>query len=416
MNLIDSENTLRAVDSEVWGLIEKELRRERENINLIASENFSPEAVLQAQGSILTNKYAEGYPSVRYYGGCQFVDEIEKVAIQRTKKLFQCEHANVQPHSGSQANMAAYFSALKVGDTILGMNLRAGGHLTHGSAANFSGILFKPYFYGVDKKTETIDFNMVEEMAEKYKPKLIVAGYSSYPRKVDFKTFSEIARKVGAYLMCDIAHIAGLVATGLHPSPHPFSDFTTTTTHKTLRGPRGGIVMCKKEFAKKIDSTVFPGIQGGPLMHVIAAKAVALKLASTPEFKLYQERILTNAKVLAHALQRLGYRLISGGTDTHLILVDLRPQKLTGKEAEEILGRVNICVNKNSIPYDPLPPDITSGIRLGTPALTTQNMGRGEIELIASLIHRALKFRTDENRLDSIRKEVKDLCKKFPPY
>lgn len=411
-----SYEDIKAVDSEVWRWIKEEVVRGRENINLIASENFTSPPILSAQGSVLTNKYAEGYPLTRYYSGCRFIDEIEKLAIERTKKLFNCEHANVQPHSGSQANMAVYFSSLRVGDAILGMDLRSGGHLTHGSNVNFSGKFFKSYFYGVDKKTETIDFNMVEDLAKKHKPKLIIAGYSAYSRKVEFKIFSEIASKVGAYLLADIAHIAGFVATGLHPSPHPFSDFTTTTTHKTLRGPRGGIVMCKKKFASQIDSIVFPGIQGGPFMHVIAAKAVALKLASTDEFKEYQRGVLANAKILADSLQKLGYRIVSGGTDTHLILVDLRPQDVTGKEAKEILEKVNICVNKNNIPFDSLPANLTSGIRLGTPAVTTQNMGKEEIELIGSFIHRALTNRKDDKKLEQIREEVKTLCKKFPPY
>ncbi len=407
---------IKKVDPEVWKWIKEETKRERETINLIASENFAPFSVLSAQGSVLTNKYAEGYSFARYYGGCQFIDQIEKLAIERTKALFNCEHANVQPHSGSQANMAVYYSSLKLGDAILFMDLRAGGHLTHGSSVNFSGKFFKPYFYGVDKKTETIDFNVVEDLAKKHKPKLIVCGYTAYPRKVDFKTFSEIASRTGAYLMADIAHIAGLVAAGLHPSPHPFTDFTTTTTHKTLRGPRGGIVMCKDEFAKQIDSTVFPGIQGGPLMHVIAAKAIALHLASTNEFKEYQKKVLANAKILANSLKKLGYRLVSGGTDTHLVLVDLKPQGITGKEAVEILKRANICVNKNTIPFDPLSARLTSGIRLGTPSVTTQGMGGKEIELIVSFIHRALTNRNDDKKLKLIREEVKTLCKKFPPY
>lgn len=412
MNYKDIESA----DSQVWEWMEKEKKREEENIILIASENFASEAVLAAQGSVLTNKYAEGYPHARYYGGCQFIDEIEKLAVERTKQVFNCEHANVQPHSGSQANMAVYFSALDIGDTVLGMDLRAGGHLTHGSRVSFSGKFYKAYSYGVDKNTETVDFNMVEDLAKKHKPKLIIAGYSAYPRKVDFKKFSEIASKVGAYLLADIAHIAGFVATGLHDSPHPYTDFTTTTTHKTLRGPRGGIVMCKEKFSSKIDSAVFPGIQGGPLMHVIAAKAVALKLASTPEFKEYQQRILINAKVMADSLKELGYRIISGGTDTHIVLVDLQSKGVNGKEAEEILGKVNICVNKNTIPFDPLPANLSSGIRLGTPSVTTQGMGENEIKLIVSLIHRALTNRTDEEKLKSIQEEVKELCRKFPPY
>ncbi len=407
---------IKKVDAEVWNWIEKEQTREQETINLIASENFASLPVLAAQGSVLTNKYAEGYSFARYYGGCQFIDQIEKIAIERTKKLFNCEHANVQPHSGSQANMSVYFSSLKVGDAILGMDLRSGGHLTHGSSVSFSGKLYKAYSYGVDPKTERIDFNVVEELAKKYKPKLIVCGYSAYSRQVDFKAFSEIASKVGAYLLADIAHIAGFVAAGLHPSPHPFTDFTTTTTHKTLRGPRGGIVMCKKKFARKIDSTVFPGIQGGPLMHVIAAKAIALKLASTNEFKEYQKKVLSNAKVMASSLQKLGYRIVSGGTDTHIVLVDLKPQGISGKEAEDILKKINICVNKNTIPFDPLPANLTSGIRLGTPSVTTQGMGEKEIGLIVSFIHGALTNRSDDKKLESIREEVKTLCKKFPPY
>ena len=412
MNNEDIKN----VDAEVWQWIKKEEVREQETINLIASENFASLPVLSAQGSVLTNKYAEGYSFARYYGGCQFIDQIEKLAIERTKELFNCEHANVQPHSGSQANMSVYFSSIKVGDAILGMDLRCGGHLTHGSSVSFSGKLYKAYSYGVDPKTERIDFNVVEDLAKKHKPKLIICGYSAYSRQVDFKTFSEIASKVGAYLLADIAHIAGFVAAGLHPSPHPFTDFTTTTTHKTLRGPRGGIVMCKKKFAKKIDSTVFPGIQGGPLMHVIAAKAIALKLASTNEFKEYQKRVLSNAKIMAASLQKLGYRIVSGGTDTHIVLIDLKPQGINGKEAEEILKKVNICVNKNTIPFDPLPANLTSGIRLGTPSVTTQGMGEKEIEQIVSSIHSALTNRKDDKKLESIREEVKNLCKQFPPY
>jgi len=407
---------IKSVDTEVWEWIEEEVTRERETINLIASENFAPLSVLSAQGSVLTNKYAEGYSFARYYGGCQFIDQIEMLAIERTKKLFNCEHANVQPHSGSQANMAAYFSALKVGDVILGMDLRAGGHLTHGSKVSFSGKFFKSYSYGVDPKTETIDFNIVEDLAKKYKPKMIVCGYSAYPRQVDFKAFSDIASKVGAYLLADIAHIAGFIATGLHPSPHPFADFTSATTHKTLRGPRGGIIMCKKKFAKKVDSMVFPGIQGGPLMHVIAAKAIALNLAAMDEFKEYQKKVLANAKKMAESLKKLGYRLVAGGTDTHLVLVDLQPQGINGKEAEEILRKVNICINKNTIPFDPLPANLTSGIRLGAPSVTTQGMGEEEIELIISCIHRALTNRNNESELDKIKEEVKELCRKFPPY
>jgi len=407
---------LRNVDPQVWQAIENERRREAENINLIASENFAPLPILQAQGSLLTNKYAEGYPQVRYYGGCQNVDKIENLAIERVKKLFGCEHANVQPHSGSQANMAVYFSQLKVGDAVLGMHMRSGGHLTHGSQANFSGKLFTIYKYGLNKKTDTIDFNQVEDLAKKHRPKLIIAGYSAYPRQVDFSTFGQIAKKVGAYLMADIAHIAGLIAANLHPSPIPHSEFVTATTHKTLRGPRGGFIMCKKRFAPSIDAIIFPGIQGGPLMHIIAAKAVALKLAQSEKFKEYQKRILTNAQTLAFCLQDLGYRIVSGGTDTHLILVDLRPQGITGQEAEELLEKVNICVNKNGIPEDPLPPRVTSGIRLGTPSITTQGMGKEEIKLIASFIDKAIASRRKENELNSLKQEVKELCQKFLPY
>ncbi|MCK4905339.1 serine hydroxymethyltransferase, partial [bacterium] len=364
MNYEDIKN----VDAEVWEWIKKEQAREQETINLIASENFAPLSVLSAQGSVLTNKYAEGYSFARYYGGCQFIDQVEKLAIERTKKLFNCEHANVQPHSGSGANMSVYFSSLNVGDAILGMDLRSGGHLTHGSNVSFSGKFYKAYSYGVDPKTEIIDFNVVEDLARKHKPKLIICGYSAYSREVDFKSFSEIASKVGAYLLADIAHIAGFVATGLHPSPHPFTDFTTATTHKTLRGPRGGIVMCKEKFAKQIDSTVFPGIQGGPLMHVIAAKAVAFKEAMSPEFKEYQKQVIENASHLATSLKDKGYRIVSGGTDNHLMLVDLRNKGITGKVAEEALDRAGITVNKNGIPFDTQSPFITSGIRIGTPA------------------------------------------------
>ncbi|MCX7846311.1 MAG: serine hydroxymethyltransferase [Dictyoglomaceae bacterium] len=407
---------LPSVDPEVYSAILKEEEREEYHLELIASENFVSPAVLEAQGSVLTNKYAEGYPGKRYYGGCAFVDEVEELARNRLKELYNAEHANVQPHSGSQANLAVYYVVLNPGDVVLGMNLAHGGHLTHGSPVNISGKFFKFFFYGVDKETERIDYDNVYNIAKEVKPKLIVAGASAYPRVIDFAKFAEIAEKVGSYLMVDMAHIAGLVAVGLHPSPVPYAQFVTSTTHKTLRGPRGGFILCKKEFAKEIDKAVFPGIQGGPLMHVIAAKAVAFKEALSKEFEEYQKQIILNAQALAEELLRLGYRLVSGGTDNHLILMDLRNMNLTGKIAEKILEEAGITVNKNAIPFDPQPPMITSGIRIGTPALTTRGMKDKEMRYIARLIHEVLSSPEDEKIRMKIREKVKELCEEFPIY
>ena len=400
-------------DKEVMETIELELKRQQEHIELIASENFVSPQVMEAMGSYMTNKYAEGYPGKRYYGGCEFVDKVEDIARERLKKLFNAEHANVQPHSGSNANLGVYFAILKPGDKVLGMDLSQGGHLTHGSPVNISGTYFNFVSYGVDKETEMIDYDQVREIALREKPKLIVAGASAYPRTIDFKKFREIADEVGAYLMVDMAHIAGLVAAGLHPNPVPYSDFVTTTTHKTLRGPRGGAILCKKEYAKQIDKSIFPGIQGGPLMHVIAAKAVCFGEALKDEFKEYQQQVVKNAKVLAESLKEKGYRLVSGGTDNHLILIDVRSKGLTGKEAEVLLEEVNITTNKNTIPFDPEKPTVTSGIRIGTPAVTTRGMKEEEMKKIAELIDRAL----DENiSRDEIKEEVLDLCSRFPLY
>ncbi len=378
-------------DQETFRWIEAEERRQAEGLELIASENFVSRQVREAVGSVLTNKYAEGYPGRRYYGGCQFIDEVERLAIERAKKLFSAAWANVQPHSGSQANMAVYFALLKPGDTILGMDLAAGGHLTHGARVNFSGKFFRVVSYGVDPETERIDYDAVERLALEYRPKLIVAGASAYPRVLDFARFREIADRVGAYLMVDMAHIAGLVATGLHPSPVPHAHAVTSTTHKTLRGPRGGLIVGNDlEVAKKVDKMIFPGIQGGPLEHVIAGKAVAFFEALQPEFKAYAERVVENARRLAAELAERGYRIVSGGTDNHLFLVDLRPKGLTGKEAEERLDAVGITVNKNAIPFDPAPPRVTSGIRIGTPAITTRGFAPGEMAEVAELIDEAL--------------------------
>lgn len=407
---------LKRIDPEIFEAIYKEIEREHSNLELIASENFVSYGVLSALGSPLTNKYAEGYPGKRYYGGCEFVDIAEELAINRAKMLFNAEHANVQPHSGTQANMAVYFTVLNPGDTILSMELSHGGHLSHGSPVSFSGRFYRVIYYGVKKDDETIDFDMVRELALKERPKLIVTGYSAYPRKIDFEKFREIANEVNAYLMADIAHIAGLVATGLHPSPVQYADFVTSTTHKTLRGPRGAFILTKEIYKKDLDKNVFPGIQGGPLMHVIAAKAVCFKEAMSEEFKNYQERIVKNAKKLAETLKNEGARLVSDGTDTHLMLVDLRPFKITGKDAERILGSVNITVNKNTIPFDPEKPFIASGIRLGTPALTTRGMGEEEMELVGKLIAKVLKNPNNNEVLDEVRKEVKELCERFPLY
>lgn len=407
-----SFSDLAKFDLEVAKAMLQEADRENDKLELIASENFVSRSVLAAQGSVLTNKYAEGYPGKRYYGGCEYVDIVENLAIERAKKLFNADHANVQPHSGAQANTAVYFAILKPGDTVLGMNLSHGGHLTHGHPINFSGTYFNFVPYGVDKDTEKIDYNEVEKLALEHKPKLIVAGASAYPRIIDFEAMRSIADKVGALLMVDMAHIAGLVATGLHPSPVPYADFVTTTTHKTLRGPRGGMILCKQEYARAIDRAVFPGIQGGPLMHVIAAKAVAFKEALDPEFTLYQSRVIENAKALADGLSSHGWRLVSKGTDNHLILVDVKAKGMTGKDAEHELDNVGITVNKNTIPFDTETPFVTSGVRLGTPALTTRGMGVSEMKIVAEIFDIAL---LDKN-VDKARQMVKELTDKFPLY
>ncbi|WP_270583861.1 serine hydroxymethyltransferase [Bacillus smithii] len=403
-------------DQAVYEAIQKELNRQRAKIELIASENFVSQAVMKAQGSVLTNKYAEGYPGKRYYGGCEYVDIVENIARERAKEIFGAEHVNVQPHSGAQANMAVYFSVLEHGDTVLGMNLSHGGHLTHGSPVNFSGVQYQFVEYGVDKETHRIDYEDVRNKALKHKPKLIVAGASAYPRIIDFAKFREIADEVGAYLMVDMAHIAGLVAAGLHPNPVPYAHFVTTTTHKTLRGPRGGMILCKEEFAKKIDKAIFPGIQGGPLMHVIAAKAVALGEVMQDSFKVYAQNIIDNAKRLAEGLQKEGLKLVSDGTDNHLLLVDVRSLGLTGKEAEKVLDDIGITVNKNTIPYDPESPFVTSGIRIGTAAVTTRGFGLGEMDEVASIIGFALKNRDNEAKLNEAKARVAALTEKFPLY
>ena len=407
---------LKQTDPEVFAAIEKETERLEGNLELIASENVVSEAVLEAQGSVMTNKYAEGYPGKRYYGGCEYVDIVEALAIERAKELFGADHANVQPHSGSQANMTVYLAVLKPGDTYLGMNLAHGGHLSMGSPVNFSGILYKVIPYGVSKKTEIIDYDEVERLAKEHRPKLIIAGASAYPRIIDYARFREIADQAGALFMVDMAHIAGLVAAGLHPSPVPHADFVTTTTHKTLRGPRGGLVLCRAEHAKAIDSKVFPGLQGGPLMHVIAAKAVALKEALSPAFKDYQNQIVKNAQALARQLTANGFRLISGGTENHLMLVDLRNSELTGKVAQETLDKARITVNRNAVPFDTRSPFVTSGIRIGTPAVTSRAMKEPEMEIIGDLIARALDHVSDTGVLSSVAAAVADLCAKFPVY
>jgi glycine hydroxymethyltransferase len=403
-------------DPQIAKLIREETRRQAEGLELIASENFVSPAVLEALGSALTNKYAEGYPGKRYYGGCEVVDQVEQLAIDRAKTIFGAEHANVQPHSGSQANMAAYFALAQPGDTILAMSLNFGGHLTHGSPVNFSGKLFKIVPYGLSQGTETIDMDEVRRLAREHRPKILVVGASAYPRTLQFDRFAEIAKEVGAAMVVDMAHIAGLVAAGLHPNPVPHAEIVTTTTHKTLRGPRGGMILCRESHAKTLNSQIFPGIQGGPLEHVIAAKAVAFHEALQPEFKEYQRRIVENAQALAEGLKRAGLRLVSGGTDNHLMLVDLRPKKLTGKVGEEALGKAAITVNKNMIPWDPEKPMTTSGIRVGTPALTTRGMGVKDMAIVASLIGRVLDAPGDEAVLARVRGEVKDLCAHFPMY
>ncbi|HEX9402706.1 MAG TPA: serine hydroxymethyltransferase [Anaeromyxobacter sp.] len=421
-----SKKRLAEVDPQIERLIREETRRQAEGLELIASENFVSPAVLEALGSSLTNKYAEGYPGKRYYGGCEVVDQVEQLAIDRAKALFGAEHANVQPHSGSQANMAAYFALATswggsaaggpTGDTLLAMSLNFGGHLTHGSAVNFSGKLFKIVPYGLSRETETIDMAEVRRLAREHKPKILVVGASAYPRTLPFDQFAEISREVGAAMVVDMAHIAGLVAAGFHPSPVPYAEIVTTTTHKTLRGPRGGMILCREAYAKVLNSQIFPGIQGGPLEHVIAAKAVAFQEALQPAFKDYQRRIIENAVILAEGLKSAGLRLVSGGTDNHLMLVDLRPKKLTGKVGEEALGKAGITVNKNMIPWDPEKPMTTSGVRVGTPALTSRGMGAREMTLVAALIGRVLDAPTDEKVLAKVRAEVKDLCKQFPMY
>lgn len=407
---------LKSTDHEIYEAILKETEREQNKILLIASENYASRAVLEAQGSVFTNKYAEGYPNKRYYGGCEYADIVERLAIERAKEIFGAEHVNVQPHSGSQANMAVYFSFLKPGDTILGMNLAHGGHLSHGASVNFTGMLYKSVSYGVDKNTGIINMNEVRELALKHKPKMIITGASAYSRRLDFKTFSEIAKEVGAYLLADIAHIAGLIATGQHPSPIPYADFVTSTTHKTLRGPRGGMIMCKAGYAKAVDKMIFPGIQGGPLVHVIAAKAVAFKEALSQEFKEYQKMVVSNARRLAEGLISRGFRIISGGTDNHLMLVDLSNMDVTGKEAEDALDKAGITVNKNSIPYDDKPPTITSGIRLGTPSITTRGMGNSEMDEIADIISGVIKNINNPSAIADMNGRVKALCDKHPIY
>ncbi|MGB2599980.1 MAG: serine hydroxymethyltransferase [Candidatus Omnitrophota bacterium] len=407
---------LRKADPKIFQAIFGETRRQSEGIELIASENFASRAVMDAASSSMTNKYAEGYPHARYYGGCEFVDKAEDIAIERAKELFGAEHVNVQPHSGTQANMAVFFSVLDIGDTVLAMDLACGGHLSHGHPKNFSGKYFNMVFYGVNKKNEMLDFDEIRHKALEHKPKMIIAGASAYPRSIDFSKFREICDEAGAVLMVDMAHIAGLVAAKLHPDPVPVAEFVTTTTHKTLRGPRSGMIMCKKEFAKNINSEVFPGIQGGPLMHVIAAKAVALQEALQPEFKAYQKDVVKNSKRLSKELTRRGFRIVSGGTDNHLLLVDLNSKSITGKEAEACLDKAGITVNKNLIPFDEKGPFTTSGMRLGTPAATTRGMKEKDMGKIAEFIDDALQSCEDENKLTVIRKEVKEFLRVFPLY
>ena len=414
------EDELRTVDSKVFELEQEETRRINEGLELIPSENFPSKAVLEALGSVFNNKYAEGYPGKRYYGGNEFIDKVELLAIERAKKLFGIEnagiHVNVQPYSGSPANLAVYFALLEFGDTLMGMNLAQGGHLTHGHKVNFSGRAYRVVQYGVDPETHLIDYDEVRKLAIKEKPKIIVSGATAYPRKLDFKAFHEIAEEAGAVSLADIAHIAGLIVGGVHPSPFPFTDVVTTTTHKTLRGPRGAMIMCKEKFAQAIDRAVFPGLQGGPHEHAIAAKAVAFKEAMQPEFKDYARQIVKNAKTLADSLMDEGFTLVSGGTDNHLILVDLRNKNVTGKEAEEALDKAGITVNKNMIPYDPRTPFDPSGIRLGTPAITTRGMKEGEMKEIGKFISEAIENHRDDRKLSEIREEVRELCREFPVY
>jgi glycine hydroxymethyltransferase len=401
-------------DAEVYSILEREIGRQEDNIELIASENFTSKAVMEAMGSQLTNKYAEGYPGKRYYGGCEIVDEIENLARERMKKLFNAEHANVQPHAGSQANMAVYLAFLKPGDTVLGMNLSHGGHLTHGSPVNFSGKLFNFVSYGVDRETEQIDYNEVRRLALEHKPKMLVAGASAYPRVIEFEKLSEICDEVNALFMVDMAHIAGLVATGMHPSPVPYADFVTTTTHKTLRGPRGGAILCKEKYAKDIDKSIFPGMQGGPLMHIIAAKAICFEEASADEFKIYIKQVIANARVLGEELGKYGFRLVSGGTDNHLLLVDLTNKNITGKEAERLLDEAKITVNKNTIPFETQSPFVTSGIRIGTAAVTTRGFKEQEMKEIAYLINHVIENRGQD--MEEVKARVKNICSKHPIY
>ncbi len=410
------EIDLPRLDSEVAEAIRAEIDREKQTLVMIASENYASRAVIEAQANVMTNKYAEGYPDKRYYGGCEYVDIVEKLAIDRAKKLFGAEYVNVQPHSGSQANMAIYLSFLKPGDTILGMDLYHGGHLTHGSPVSFSGMLYKAISYGVDPKTQLIDYIQIKELADRYRPKMIIAGASAYPRIIDFHKFKEIASGVGAYLMADMAHIAGLVAANLHPSPVGCAEFITSTTHKTLRGPRGGLILTEEEYGQTMDRGIFPGIQGGPLMHIIAAKAVSFGEALRQEFRDYQQQVVTNARVLAGELKEYGFNLVSGGTDNHLILVDLTSRGITGLKAESALGKAGIAVNKNTVPFDKRGPKVTSGLRIGTPALTTRGMKEPEMKIIAELIKRVLENTSNEDELRNTRSAVSDLCAGFPIY
>ncbi len=409
-------SVISSVDPEIWDLIQKEIERQEYQLEMIASENLASLAVMEAEGSALMNKYAEGYPEARYYGGCEYVDEVEKLAIDRVKLLFGAEHANVQPHSGTQANMAVYFAILNPGDTILSMNLSHGGHLSHGSPVNFSGKLYKIVHYGVSKETEMIDYEEVRRLALEHKPKIIVAGASAYPRIIDFEAFYNIAQEVGAYLMVDMAHIAGLIAAGIHPSPIPYADFVTSTTHKTLRGPRGGFILCREKYAKIIDKTIFPGIQGGPHMNIIAAKAVCFKEALKSEFKTYQQQVVKNAQVIAKVFREKGFRIVSGGTDNHLVLVDISIKDLTGAEAEKLLEEAGITVNKNAIPFDPRPPRVTSGIRIGTPGITTRGLKEKEVEEVANYMCEVLENPENKKLRREIRKKIREICIKFPFY
>lgn len=409
-------NTLSQIDPHIAEIIKHEAQRQEQELNLIASENYTPPAVMAAASSVLTNKYAEGYPGKRYYGGCEYVDQAEILAIERSKQLFKAEHSNVQPHAGSQANMAAYFALLNPGDTLMGMSLAMGGHLTHGHTVNFSGKIYKTIQYSVNKETELLDFNEIEKLAHEHKPKLIVAGASAYSRTIDFKKFSEIAKSVGSYFMADIAHIAGLVATGLHQSPVPYADCVTSTTHKTLRGTRGGFILSTKEHAEAIDRAIMPGIQGGPFMHIIAAKAVGFGLNLQPDFKQYQQQIILNAQKLVDILSTYGYRIVTGGTDNHLFVIDLRNKNITGRAAEVALEKAGISISRSCIPFDPEKPWITSGIRLGTPAVTTRGMREAEMETIATLVHEAILHANDDNKLRAIKEESRELCQRFPIY